>query len=78
MLWVQAYQMQLDLDRAGYRAADAGFWVALELVIRWTRIRFNLIGLLVFASLFLLHGPRISNFADTVILSRVASIYRSV
>ena len=29
----------VDLDRAGYHAVDAGFWVVLELIIRWIRAR---------------------------------------
>jgi hypothetical protein len=45
VLWVQVYQSCLDLDRTGYHAVDAGFWVVLELIIRWIRIRFNLIDL---------------------------------
>jgi hypothetical protein len=35
----------IDLDRTGYHAVDVGFWIVLELVIRWSRIRFNLIDL---------------------------------
>jgi hypothetical protein len=45
MLQVQACWFCIDLDRTGYHAVDAGFWVVLELVIRWTRVRFNLIDL---------------------------------
>jgi hypothetical protein len=45
VLRVQACWFCIDLDRAGYHAVDAGFWIVLELVIRWTRIRFNLIDL---------------------------------
>jgi hypothetical protein len=35
----------MNLERAEYHAVDAGFWVVLELIIRWIRFRFNLIGL---------------------------------
>jgi hypothetical protein len=35
---------RISLDRTGYRAADAGLWVTLELVIWWTRDQLNLIG----------------------------------
>jgi hypothetical protein len=45
VLWVQVYQSCLDLDRIGYHAVDAGFWVVLELIIRWIRFRFNLMDL---------------------------------
>ena len=42
---VQACRHCVDLDRTGYHAVDAGFWVVLELIIRWIRIRFDLIDL---------------------------------
>jgi hypothetical protein len=45
VLWVQVNQSCLDLDRTGYHAVDVGFWVVLELIIRWIRFRFNLIDL---------------------------------
>jgi hypothetical protein len=45
VLRVQACWSCIDLDRTGYHVVDAGFWIVLELVIRWTRIRFNLIDL---------------------------------
>jgi hypothetical protein len=45
VLWVQVYQSCLDLDRTGYHAVDAGFWVVLDLIIRWIKFRFNLIDL---------------------------------
>jgi hypothetical protein len=39
----------INLERTGYHAVDAGFWVVLELVIRWIRFsnqsdRFILLG----------------------------------
>jgi hypothetical protein len=37
VLRVQVYCVRINLERAGYHAVDAGFWVALELVIRWIR-----------------------------------------
>jgi hypothetical protein len=37
VLRVQACFVRINLERTGYHAVDAGFWVALELVIRWTR-----------------------------------------
>jgi hypothetical protein len=37
VLRVQACFVRINLERAGYHAVDAGFWVALELVIRWIR-----------------------------------------
>jgi hypothetical protein len=58
VLRVRACRLCSDLDRTGYHAVDAGFWVVLELVIRWTRIRFNLMDLSLLARLFLLRGPR--------------------
>ena len=45
VLRVQARWSCVDLDRTGYHAVDAGFWVVLELIIRWIRIRFDLIDL---------------------------------
>ena len=42
---VRACRYRVDLDRTGYHAVDAGFWVVLELIIRWIRIRFDLIDL---------------------------------
>jgi hypothetical protein len=45
VLWVQVYQSCLDLDKTGYHAVNADFWVVLELIIRWIRFRFNLIDL---------------------------------
>jgi len=49
----------------GYHAVDAGLWVTLELVIRWTRDRFSLIGFdNVLRVLFLLHGPRFGNLTE--------------
>jgi hypothetical protein len=45
MLRVQACQSCVNLDRTRYHAVDAGFWVVLELIIRWIRFRFDLIGL---------------------------------
>jgi hypothetical protein len=35
----------INLERAGYHAVDAGFWVVLELIIRWIRFQSNLIDL---------------------------------
>jgi hypothetical protein len=35
----------INLERTGYHAVDAGFWVVLELVIRWIRFQINLIAL---------------------------------
>jgi hypothetical protein len=37
VLRVQACCVRINLERTGYHAVDAGFWVALELVIRWIR-----------------------------------------
>jgi hypothetical protein len=37
VLRVQACFVRINLERTGYHAVDAGFWVALELVIRWIR-----------------------------------------
>jgi hypothetical protein len=37
VLRVQACFVRINLERAGYHAVDAGFWVALELVIWWIR-----------------------------------------
>jgi hypothetical protein len=37
----------INLERTEYHAVDAGFWVALEVVIRWIRFRTNLIDLFV-------------------------------
>jgi hypothetical protein len=45
VLWVRVCQSCSDLDRTGYHAVDAGFWVVLELIIWWIRFRFNLIDL---------------------------------
>jgi hypothetical protein len=45
VLRVQACWSCIDLDGTRYHAVDAGFSIVLELVIRWTRIRFNLIDL---------------------------------
>jgi hypothetical protein len=45
VLWVQACQSCINLERTGYHAVDAGFWIVLELIIWWIRFRFNLIGL---------------------------------
>jgi hypothetical protein len=45
VLQVQACWSCLDLDRTRYHAVDAGFWIVLELVIRWIRFQFNLIDL---------------------------------
>jgi hypothetical protein len=45
VLRVQACWSCLDLDRTGYHAVDVGFWIVLELVIRWIRFQFNLIDL---------------------------------
>jgi hypothetical protein len=45
VLRVQACQSCVNLERTGYHAVDAGFWVVLELIIWWIRFQFNLIGL---------------------------------
>jgi hypothetical protein len=45
VLRVQACHVSINLERTEYHAIDAGFWVALELVIRWIRFRTNLIDL---------------------------------
>jgi hypothetical protein len=45
VLRVQAYWFCINLERTKYHAVDAGFWVVLELVIRWISFRFNLIDL---------------------------------
>jgi hypothetical protein len=45
VLRVQAYRFCVNLERTEYHAVDAGSWVVLELIIRWIRFRFNLIGL---------------------------------
>jgi hypothetical protein len=37
VLRVQVCQFCINLDRTGYHAVDAGFWVVLELIIRWIR-----------------------------------------
>jgi hypothetical protein len=37
VLRVQACHVRINLERAGYHAVDVGFWIALELVIRWIR-----------------------------------------
>jgi hypothetical protein len=49
MLRVQAYSFCVNLDRTGYHAVDAGFWVVLKLIIRWISIliqsdRFDIFG----------------------------------
>jgi hypothetical protein len=45
VLRVQACQCGINLERTEYHAVDAGFWIALELVIRWIRFQINLIDL---------------------------------
>jgi hypothetical protein len=35
----------MNLERIGYHAVDAGFWVVLELIIWWISFGFNLIDL---------------------------------
>jgi hypothetical protein len=35
----------INLERTEYHAVDAGFWVALELVIWWIRFQIDLIDL---------------------------------
>jgi hypothetical protein len=45
VLRVQDCWSCINLDGTGYHAVDAGFWIVLELVIRWIRFRFNLIDL---------------------------------
>jgi hypothetical protein len=45
VLRVQVRQFCINLERTEYHAVDAGFWVVLELVIRWISFRFNLIDL---------------------------------
>jgi hypothetical protein len=37
MLRVQTCLFRVNLDRTRYHAVDAGFWVVLELIIRWIR-----------------------------------------
>jgi hypothetical protein len=42
VLRVQACFVSINLERTGYHAVDAGFGVALELVIRWIRFPIQL------------------------------------
>jgi hypothetical protein len=45
VLRVKLANVDINLERAEYHAVDAGFWIALELVIRWIRFQTNLIDL---------------------------------
>jgi hypothetical protein len=66
----------MNLDRTGYHAVDAGFWVVLELIIRWFRFRFNLIDLSYLV--MFVPSPRIPIrlFQPySVMLSRVKRVY---
>jgi hypothetical protein len=45
VLRVQAYQFCINLEITEYHAVDAGFWIVLELIIRWNSFQFDLIGL---------------------------------
>jgi hypothetical protein len=38
VLRVQTRQFCVNLDRTGYHAVDAHFWVVLKLTIRWVRV----------------------------------------
>jgi hypothetical protein len=77
VLRVQAFQFCVNLDRTGYHAVDAGFWVDLELIIRWIRF-------LIQSDRFIIFGNVCSFFMDTdsavqpysVMLSRVKRVYK--
>jgi hypothetical protein len=45
LIEIHRQQSCMNLERTKYHAVDAGFWIVLELIIRWISFRFNLIGL---------------------------------
>jgi hypothetical protein len=67
----------VNLDRARYHAVDAGFWVVLELIIRWIRS-------LIQSDRFIVFGNVRSFSMDpdsvvqpySVMLSRVKRVYK--
>jgi hypothetical protein len=77
VLRVQACQSCVNLDRTGHHEVDAGFWVVLELIIRW-------IGFLIRSDRFIIFGNVCSFFMDpdlvvqpySVMLSQVKRVYR--
>jgi hypothetical protein len=77
MLRVQACQFCVNLDRTGYHAVDAGFWVVLELIIQWIRF-------LIHSDRFIISGNVCSFSMDpdsavqpySVMLSRVKRVYK--
>jgi hypothetical protein len=65
----------MNLERAGYHAVDAGFWVVLEIIIRWIRFRFNLIDLSSLVMFFPSSWIPIRLFKPySVVLSRVKRV----
>jgi hypothetical protein len=77
MLRVQACQFCVNLDRTGYHAVDAGFWVVLELFIRWIRFliqsdRFIMFGNVCSFSM----DPESAVQPHSVMLSRVKHVYK--
>jgi hypothetical protein len=76
VLRVQSFQSCVDLDRTKYHAVDAGFWVVLELIIRWIRF-------LIQSDRFIIFGNVCSFFMDpdsavqpySVMFSRVKRVY---
>jgi hypothetical protein len=77
MLRVQACQFCVNLDRIGHHAVDAGFWVVLELIIRWIRF-------LIQSDRFIIFGNVCSFSMDpdsavqlySVMLSRAKRVYK--
>jgi hypothetical protein len=77
VLRVQACQFCVNLDRTGYHAVDAGFWVVLELIIWWIRF-------LIQSDRFIIFGNVCSFSMDpdsavqphSVMLSRVKRVYK--
>jgi hypothetical protein len=77
MLRVQSCQFCVNLDRTKYHAVDVGFWVVLELIIRWIRF-------LIQSDRFIIFGDVCSFFMDpdsavrlhSVMLSRVKRVYK--
>ena len=79
VLRVQACWIRSNLDRTGYNAVDAGFWVVLELVIRWTRVLFNLIDLIVLSNVCsFLTDPDSAGQPHSVMLTRVRCAHERV
>jgi hypothetical protein len=78
VLRVQACQSCVNLDRTGYHAVDAGFWVVLELIIQWIRFLIQSDRFIIFGNVcsFSMDPDSAAVQPYSVMLSRVKRVYK--